>query len=63
VDAFTILVGDNGGGFSEGVHPERSETFGLQLIHGLTSQVGRRGSFERNGGTSVRADVTVPISA
>ena len=64
-DAFEILVEDTGVGFPGGVNPERPETFGLQLIYGLTSQLGGRVSFKdaggSKGGSSVRVHVPIPV--
>ena len=61
--AFEIGVDDNGVGLPQGIDLERPMTFGLQLVHGLTSQLGGRLSCERNGGTSVRVHVPIPQQA
>ena len=58
-----ILVVDSGAGLPEGINPERPTTFGMQLIHGLTAQLDGRIWFDRQGGTSVRVFVPLPVSA
>lgn len=62
-EAFEVLFEDTGAGFPEGVDPDRPETFGLQLIHSLTAQLGGRLSFGREGGASVRVHVPIPVPA
>jgi two-component sensor histidine kinase len=61
-EAIEILVEDTGVGFPEGIDPERPATFGLQLIHGLMSQLGGRIVFRRERGQGTSVQVQVPIS-
>jgi two-component sensor histidine kinase len=47
-----ISVADNGIGLSPGFDPAASQTLGMQLIHGLTGQIGGTVEIHQNHGTT-----------
>jgi two-component sensor histidine kinase len=54
----TMIVRDTGVGFPSGVDFSQPETLGLQLVYGLTEQLGGRFGTESNGGTIFKLTFT-----
>jgi two-component sensor histidine kinase len=54
----TMIVRDTGIGFPAGVDSRHPATLGLQLVHGLTEQLGGRLETENNGGTTFKLTFT-----
>jgi len=51
---FTLVVSDNGSGFSEKVDFENSDTLGFQLVNALVKQIEGEVELKRNHGTEFR---------
>jgi two-component sensor histidine kinase len=54
----TLVVRDTGTGFPAGVDSRHPETLGLQLVYGLTDQLGGRLEIESDGSTTVALTFT-----
>jgi len=56
-----LEVADDGAGLPETVNPEAPESFGMQLVANLASQLGGTVRYVRGAGLSV--EVSVPLAA
>lgn len=54
---FELSVADDGVGLPPGFDPHQTRSFGWQLIHNLSEQLGAAVSLDRNGGTTVLIQV------
>ena len=53
-DRYHMIVSDNGVGFSEDIDPEKTDTFGMQLIKYLTKQLKATIELDKNNGTTYK---------
>jgi two-component sensor histidine kinase len=58
-DSYILIYSDDGIGIPEGITFERTESLGMQLIHGLVEQIGGSIELERKGGT--RYTIMFPV--
>jgi two-component sensor histidine kinase len=56
LDRYTLLVKDNGIGLPEGFDFRRADSLGLQLVCGLTEQIGGTIEYLRDGGSTFRIE-------
>jgi PAS domain S-box-containing protein len=59
-DGFTLAVADDGAGLPADFDPQRSGSFGLQLVRNLTAQLGAR--FSRTPGPGTAFLLAVPVA-